>query len=233
MTAVSPFCSMATLTVTPRSTRPELPFKYVGGDPALDLVNTVDWTRRGMEQDRLTDYARLTRWAEGAGLISARTAGSLRSRAKAQPAQAETAFRMALQIRSVLWRTLTAVARGEPAADPLRQFNRLLAVALKQMRVAPVAERGQPAKTLQLAWGEAAERLDSFLWPVVWSAASLLVSGEARKIRICGGPDCGWMYVDRSRNQLRRWCQMETCGTREKSRRRRESGEAGKRGGSN
>jgi predicted RNA-binding Zn ribbon-like protein len=28
------------------------------------------------------------------------------------------------------------------------------------------------------------------------------------------------MYVDRSRNGLRRWCQMETCGTREKSRRR-------------
>ena len=28
-------------------------------------------------------------------------------------------------------------------------------------------------------------------------------------------------YVDRSRNGLRRWCQMRTCGTREKSRRRR------------
>ncbi|HEV2853834.1 MAG TPA: CGNR zinc finger domain-containing protein [Thermoanaerobaculia bacterium] len=37
-------------------------------------------------------------------------------------------------------------------------------------------------------------------------------------------PDCGWMYVDCSRNGLRRWCEMETCGTLEKSRRRRERG---------
>jgi predicted RNA-binding Zn ribbon-like protein len=64
------------------------------------------------------------------------------------------------------------------------------------------------------------EILDSIVWPVLWSAASLIVSDEASRIRICGGPDCGWMYVDRSRNKLRRWCQMETCGTREKSRRR-------------
>jgi predicted RNA-binding Zn ribbon-like protein len=37
---------------------------------------------------------------------------------------------------------------------------------------------------------------------------------------VCAAPDCGWVYVDRSRNGFRRWCQMETCGTEEKSRRR-------------
>jgi len=40
-----------------------LPFKYVGGDPAIDLVNTVDWTRHGLKDERLGDYQRLTRWA--------------------------------------------------------------------------------------------------------------------------------------------------------------------------
>jgi predicted RNA-binding Zn ribbon-like protein len=74
-------------------------------------------------------------------------------------------------------------------------------------------------------------RLDSVIWPVLWSAASLIVSDEASRIRICGGPDCGWIYVDRSRNQLRRWCQMETCGTREKSRRRYQRGKAVRRDG--
>jgi predicted RNA-binding Zn ribbon-like protein len=28
------------------------------------------------------------------------------------------------------------------------------------------------------------------------------------------------MFVDRSRNGFRRWCQMATCGTEEKTRRR-------------
>jgi predicted RNA-binding Zn ribbon-like protein len=56
---------------------------------------------------------------------------------------------------------------------------------------------------------------------VLWSAASLLQSDEIGNVRVCDGDDCGWMYVDRSRNGFRRWCQMRTCGTREKTRRRR------------
>ncbi len=31
----------------PLTLAPNLPFKYVGGDPSIDLVNTVDWTSRG------------------------------------------------------------------------------------------------------------------------------------------------------------------------------------------
>jgi predicted RNA-binding Zn ribbon-like protein len=54
----------------------------------------------------------------------------------------------------------------------------------------------------------------------VRAAAALLSSDDTAKLRICGGPDCGWIYVDRSRNGLRRWCEMSVCGTREKSRRR-------------
>jgi predicted RNA-binding Zn ribbon-like protein len=55
---------------------------------------------------------------------------------------------------------------------------------------------------------------------VLRAAGDLLASDEAARIRECGGEDCGWMYVDRSRNGLRRWCQMEVCGTKEKSRQR-------------
>jgi predicted RNA-binding Zn ribbon-like protein len=75
---------------------------------------------------------------------------------------------------------------------------------------------------MRWSWRESGDSLDSPLWPVVWSAAMLLVSEEVGRIRICGGQDCGWVYVDRSRNGLRRWCCMQTCGTQAKSRRRRE-----------
>jgi predicted RNA-binding Zn ribbon-like protein len=66
------------------------------------------------------------------------------------------------------------------------------------------------------------DRLDSPLWPVVRSAAELLASSDVERLRVCAGDDCGWAYVDRSRNGLRRWCQMSTCGTAEKTRRRRQ-----------
>ena len=199
---------------------PDLPFKYVGGDPALDLVNTVDWTDRGLENDRLNDFDRLTRWAEGARIISAKAAASLRATGLTRPQEADAAYRRALQVRAVLRRLFSEVARHEPATASLDRFNQQLGAALRQMRVAPTGQRRRGDQPMRLAWGDPEKHLESLLWPVVWSAVSLLVSEDAARIRICGGADCGWMYVDRSRNRLRRWCQMETCGTREKSRRR-------------
>jgi predicted RNA-binding Zn ribbon-like protein len=198
----------------------DLPFQYIGGNPAIDLVNTVDWTSRGRENDRLTDYDRLTRWADGAGIISAQGAASLRARAAAQPREAEAALRLALRARKALERVFGAIAHGDLPGEGLNEFNGLLGRALEGMRVTPSGKRRREGRGLELGWHDLGESLESILWPVLWSAASLIVSEEAPRIRICGGADCGWMYVDRSRNRLRRWCQMETCGTREKSRRR-------------
>jgi predicted RNA-binding Zn ribbon-like protein len=202
------------------SLAPNLPFQYIGGDPALDLVNTVDWTSRGPEQDRLTDFDRLIRWAEGTGILSVKAASALRVQAQAKPPEAEAAFRNAVRVRAVLERVFRSIAASQPAGDALEDFNRLLGRALERMRVMPASGKRRAGQGLQLGWRDGGESLDSVIWPVVWSAASLMVSEEAPRIRICGGPDCGWIYVDRSRNKLRRWCQMETCGTREKSRRR-------------
>jgi predicted RNA-binding Zn ribbon-like protein len=195
-------------------------FKYIGGDLAIDLVNTVDWTSRGLEYERLEDYSRLTEWAEGAGVVSARAAGALRRKAARSPREAETAHRAALRARSVLQRLFVEITEGGASAGALAEFNRLLVPTVERLRVVP-APRGRGA--FRLGWAGDDERLDSLLWPVLWSAASLITSDEAARIRVCGGDDCGWMYVDRSRNGLRRWCQMETCGTREKTRRRREA----------
>jgi predicted RNA-binding Zn ribbon-like protein len=198
----------------------DLPFLYVGGNPALDLVNTVDYTDRGLEQDRLTGYDRLIQWAEGAKILSPRQAASLRAQARARPREAEAAFRTTLRVRQVLGRLFNALAQDEPEGEALDAFNRLLGQALQEMRVTRASERRRSSQALRLGWEDLEKSLQSIVWPVVWSAASLIVSDEASRIRICGGGDCGWVYVDRSRNGLRRWCQMETCGTREKSRRR-------------
>src|SRR5688500_4492935 len=103
----------------PPSLAPDLPFKYIGGDQAIDLVNTVDWTSRGLEQDRLTGYDRLTRWAEGAGIVSSATAASLRKLAEARPREGETALRLAVRVREVLGRLFGAIGRGDPHGDAL------------------------------------------------------------------------------------------------------------------
>jgi predicted RNA-binding Zn ribbon-like protein len=202
----------------PLSLSPELPLKYVGGDPSIDLVNTVDWTSHGLEHDRIPDYDRVTRWAEGAGVITAAVGERLRRIAATRSREAAATVAMAGWLRWVLQRLFTAVATRQPPGSALEELNELLAEALPRLQLVPPSSPRRSA--LSMAWRGMGQDLASPLWPVVWSAAQLLASDEAAQIHVCAAPDCGWMYVDRSRNRLRRWCQMETCGTREKSRRR-------------
>ncbi len=193
------------------------PLKFVGGDPGLDLINTADWTARGIENERLRDYADLVRWAAGAGLIDAARAGRLRERADAHPAEARAALREAQRARQVLRRLFGDLARGEVDAATWDDFDRLVTDGLRRLRLAPGRQGGAAARW---EWrGE--DRLESPLWPVIRSAATLLASDEAGQVRLCSGHDCGWVFVDRSRNGLRRWCEMRSCGTTEKSNRRR------------
>jgi predicted RNA-binding Zn ribbon-like protein len=49
------------------------------------------------------------------------------------------------------------------------------------------------------------------------SALSLLAGDAWKKIRIC--PNCSWLFIDRSRNSSRLWCDMSVCGNRQKARR--------------
>ena len=45
-------------------------------------------------------------------------------------------------------------------------------------------------------------------------ASQLFTEGEFNRIRECGGHACGWLFYDRSKNNRRRWCEMEVCGNR-------------------
>lgn len=49
------------------------------------------------------------------------------------------------------------------------------------------------------------------------SAINLLAPEQRRRIRICD--NCGWLFLDRSRNGSRRWCDMTVCGNRIKAQR--------------
>ena len=195
------------------SLSPDLPLKYVGGDPSLDFVNTVDWTEAGLENDRLVDYARVIEWGSGAGVIDRPTATRLLAAAEKRPQLARSAFERARAARSVLERLFASVATRKLSARAMDDFNRLLRDAGGHLRFAYAERDGatwQPDR---------ADDLDLVTWLVTRAAAKLLES-DASRLRVCAGPDCGWIYVDRSRNGLRRWCQMETCGTSAKSRRR-------------
>lgn len=40
---------------------------------------------------------------------------------------------------------------------------------------------------------------------------------ELKRIKLCPGNDCGWLFLDETKNGRRKWCMMETCGNRAKA----------------
>ncbi|WP_439616984.1 CGNR zinc finger domain-containing protein [Shinella sp.] len=47
------------------------------------------------------------------------------------------------------------------------------------------------------------------------SALMLLTQPEPERLKIC--PNCHWLFLDRSRNRSRAWCDMAVCGNRAKA----------------
>lgn len=189
-----------------RVARPNL----LGGALCLDFVNTVEW--RGMPEpaERLTDYSELLIWAETAETIGRKARLRLESAAGRRPDAAAAALAEAIALRETLAELFTADA---PRPALVERLNTWLVRAPERRRLAASGE--------VFAW--AAERNDAEflapLWPVVWSAADLLVSGRTARVRSCADRRCAWLFLDTSRSRHRRWCSMEGCGNRAKARR--------------
>ena len=50
------------------------------------------------------------------------------------------------------------------------------------------------------------------------SLGDLLASPDRTRVKQCDGERCLWLYLDRTKNRGRRWCEMKTCGNRAKVR---------------
>lgn len=214
--------------MAPAATSPEWQFELLGGRLCLDFANTVSGMRGGDARDHLGDYAALLSWGLQTGAVEEPRARTLLAHARKRPGEAGAVFRDAIALREAIHAIFRAFAEEkEPAQDDLDLLSRALGRALAHRRI----RRGGGA-CCALGWDESGTDLDAVLWPVVASAAELLVSGEELSLlRICGmheSGECGWLFLDETRNHTRRWCSMKDCGNRAKARRhyQRASGKA-------
>lgn len=187
-------------------------FKFVGGRACLDFVNTVGGRDRGaVLRDKLRDYADLAAWSAAAGLLKPAEARTLGSVASNEPRAAARVLSRAVVLREALYQFF----RGRMAHDSLAILNR-------ELRIVREHERLHHARGGFVWQWDDSPALDRMLWPVARSAAELLVSADLEKVRECRGQDCGWLFLDTSRNGARHWCDMRDCGNRAKVKRFRE-----------
>jgi len=187
--------------------------ELVGGNLALDLVNTGSQREGGPFRERLHTYADLVTWAERVGLIGTEEGARLRTEAVARPDEAEQVLEQARSFRERVYRTFSAEVRGRaPSPEDLAALSEAAADAAARRVLAPEPDG------YVFTW-RAREGLDRLLWPVALSAANLLVSDDLARVKECATENCNWLFVDMSRNRSRRWCDMKDCGNRAKARR--------------
>jgi predicted RNA-binding Zn ribbon-like protein len=193
---------------------PALPFEFTGGNPCLDFANTVDDRASDDVQERLTDYERLLEWGTAAGVLTGKTTAHLRRLATARPADALATLRDAIGLRGTIYEIFSSLAqRRAIPGTALASLNASVYRAAGHSRLVPANRR------FTLEWVDPERHLDSMLWPVSQSAAELLTGTEMNYVRQCASESCSWLFLDRSKNHRRRWCDMKICGNRDKARR--------------
>ena len=179
----------------------------IGGRLCLDFANGA--------QNWGTSYDDLVTWSAQAGLLTAAEARNLDLLAAAHPAGAARALARAVTLGHSLYRLFAAAASDQPIAPrALATLNEALARALARIRLVALQHGA-----VGWAWDGETDALDCMLWVVARDGADLLTGAERGRVRACAGDDCERLFLDRSRNHSRRWCEMTHCGMLAKSRR--------------
>jgi predicted RNA-binding Zn ribbon-like protein len=187
---------------------------FVGGDAALDFINTVSGRDQAAPRDRLDSYERLLEWAAHANLLPGRLLRALARKAQAEPAAAAKALGRAKRLRESMFALVSACAAGRtPAKEDLSLLRagwlagaEAHALHFHDGRVEVALEPDRP--DLDLIGAVAA-----------WRLVERVLTAPADRLRICQGTDCAWLFIDSSKAGRRRWCDMAVCGNVAKSRR--------------
>ena len=189
-------------------------FHLTGGRLCLDLANTVSWRVGGRPIERLTRYLDLVSWARQAGVLTDPEVRRLAAEARRRRHAAARVLKRAQALREAIYRVFSNISqRRAPAAPDLATLNAELADALGRLRLTGTSG------AFALEWPGDAAALERVLWPVARSAADLLTSNDLELLKRCPAVDCGWIFLDLTRNRSRRWCKMQVCGNRAKARR--------------
>ena len=166
------------------------PHRFVGGALALDVANSVILRHEADgRRDRFAVPEQLGAFAEAASRLSAER-GRFNVLRPVQPQNAP----LFLELREAIDTYFRQRVLGEEGRP---QLAALLEAAAAALRAAP-DDDGLEAATAR-------------------SALGLVCEPEPERMKICG--HCGWLFIDRSKNRSRAWCDMAVCGNRVKANR--------------
>jgi predicted RNA-binding Zn ribbon-like protein len=183
----------------------------IGGVLCLDFTNTVGSWADSHGTEKLRDYDDLVAWGGHAGALAEELVPRLWRAAAKQPETARSLHARAIALRDALYTVLRAhVDERRLPAGKLALVNREVSTLTARSRL----KAGGAG--FEWKWGGAEDGLERILWPIARSISDLLTSTDLTRVRHCANDECGWLFLDASRNGSRRWCSMRDCGNRAK-----------------
>ena len=115
-------------------------------------------------------------------------------------------FNRIIKVREVFYRIFRNIAQKKsPLTKDIRIFNNELSFSFRFLNI----EISDNLETISI-WNYKEPDLLYTLLPIMKSAYELLTTGLKEHIKEC--PNCGWLYLDKSKSNSRIWCNMKTCG---------------------
>jgi predicted RNA-binding Zn ribbon-like protein len=189
--------------------------QLVAGHPVLDFVNTLDNRFVNMRPDeRLATYKDLLEFLQACDLLSAQQSRPLRAFADTPAGQAS--LRRVRVLREQLAAFFYRPSGEVPGAASLAALQMEFSRAKRHLSLR-WQHSGHSGGHAYWDW-PSNPTSDWPLWILARQAELLIVSDEAA-VRSCAQASCRWLFLDTSRNQSRRWCDMKLCGNRAKARR--------------
>jgi predicted RNA-binding Zn ribbon-like protein len=186
----------------------------IADDLALDFANTESGRGFPSHQNHFREAGNVVEWLRHAKALPVDEVDWLRTRISEREDLAGDLLAAATELRAAVHDIGAALGhRAKPPEHALASLSALHARFVAKAELAP------GVMACRWSWSVRASPVEAALGPIAVAAVRLFTEGDFHRIRECGGQACGWLFYDRSKNNRRRWCEMEVCGNRAKQRR--------------
>jgi predicted RNA-binding Zn ribbon-like protein len=186
----------------------------IADDLALNFANTESGRGFPSHENHLREAEHVAQWLKHAKALPAEDADWLARQVAKRADLAAELLAQAIALREAIHDIGAALGRrAKPPEASLAALSALHARFVARAALAP------GVLSCRWRWSVRAAPVEAALGPVALAAVRLFTEGDFHRIRECGGHACGWLFYDRSKNNRRRWCEMEVCGNRAKQRR--------------
>ena len=171
-----------------------------GNHICLDFINTI-YDRRAKEvRDLILSQEDWVAWLKRVDFMVD------------EKGQADFDLKKIVELREQLYKIFNAlILKQEPSKRDMHKFEKWVLKLYGNIQFS--FENGTIVEHIQISQSD----LNSYLLPIVKAAKELMLSNKINRIKDCG--HCGWLYLDTSKNNSRRWCSMNTCGSQIKAQR--------------